>query len=95
MIASHSELRMFFFDNEVIQIFLLWKFITESQAIVIKTKTNNHITILCLLIQGDSHFIIMVADGFHLSPHRLPCFVKSSSFRIDQRESVHQSRIIL
>ena len=94
MIAGHSKLRMFFFYNEVIQILLLRELIAEPQAIIIKTKTNNQITILRLLIQGNSHFIIMVADRFHLSPHRFPCFIKSRSFNIGQSESIHQSGII-
>ena len=50
MIAGHSKLRMFFFYNEVIQILLLRELIAEPQAIIIKTKTNNQITILRLLI---------------------------------------------
>ena len=89
-----GKLRMFFFYNEVIQILLLRELIAEPQAIIIKTKTNNQITILRLLIQGNSHFIIMVADRFHLSPHRFPCFIKSRSFNIGQSESIHQSGII-
>lgn len=54
----------------------------------------DHIPVLRLLIQCDSHFIIMIANGFHFSPHRLPSFVEGGSFCIDARKPIHQSRIL-
>ena len=67
----------------------------EIEAIIEKTETDDNITVLRFLVQRYSHFIIMVADLFHLTPHRFPCFVECRRLGIGQSKSVHQSRIIL
>ena len=88
MVACHSELRMFFFDNEVIQIFLLWKFITESQTIIEQAEANNDGTVVHWLKQNDCQFVILIADFLFFSPDWLPGFVKGSRLRIFQLEAI-------
>jgi len=95
MVTRHGKLGTFFFDNEVIQILLQGELITKPETIVEKTETDNDITVLCFLVQRYGHFIIVVADLFHFTPHRFPCFIECGSLGIGQSESVHQSQIVL
>ena len=66
MVACHRKLRVLILDEEVVQLFLLRELIAESDAVVIDTKTDDHLT--DLTIQGQSFFfafalIFRLLDG--------------------------------
>ena len=88
MVTVHGKLRMFFLDNKVIQCLLLGKFITESQAVVEQTETDNDGTVIHGLIQVDCQFVIVIADFFFFSPHRLPGFIEGSRLGVLYFETV-------
>src|SRR5574344_2036307 len=90
MVACHSKLCMFFFYNKIIQIFLLWKFITQSHSVIVNAKTDYHITIVRRLMKGYGQFVIMITNCGCLTPYRFPGLVESGSICISNSKTIHQ-----
>ena len=95
VVAGHRELSMFFLDDEIIQVLLQGELVTETQTIVEQAEADDDVPILCLLVECNSQFVVVVADLLHFAPHRLPCFIKGRSLGVCQCETVHQPRVVL
>ena len=87
MVTCHGELREFFLDDEIRHVFLLRKFVSESEAVVIKPETQDHDPVRGFLAEGNSHFIVMVPDFGFFTPYGFPCLVESRVFRFFHFES--------
>ena len=76
MVASERKFRSFLLDNEVVQRVLLWKFIAQSDAVVIDAETNDDVPFFLRLRQRDSVFVVVVSNRFGFAPHGFPRLVE-------------------
>ena len=90
-ITRHCELSMFFFNNEVVEVFLLREDIAKTEAVIIEPELNLDVTVFLRLLEGDKHFVITVMDTAFFSPYRFPPIVVNISFRTSHNETVHQT----
>ena len=95
MVACHSELRLFFLDHEVVQLFLLREFITETQSVIEQAETNHDRTVVGRLFQGNCQFVVVVPDFFFFAPDRLPGFIEAGSTGVLYPETVIQIRFLI
>ena len=90
VVACHGKLRMFFFDNEIIEFLLLRKLVTKAHAIVVNTEANHYLTVIFRLQQVYQHFVIVVAYLRGFAPNRFPSFVERRFLCFCYLETVHQ-----
>ena len=80
---------MLFFYQEIVEVFLLRKFVTETDTVIIDTETNEDFS-STFLLEGNSQLVVVIANGSGLSPNRFPRFVESRRLGIFDGKAVHQ-----
>ena len=90
VVACEGKLGVFLLNDEVVKIFLLREFVAQSHTFIIHTETDNDSAVGRGLVQGNRHFIIVVAHLLVLSPHRGPSFVERGGPGIHHSESLLQ-----
>ena len=79
-ISGHSELRLLFLYDEVIEVLLLREDIAESQTVIIETELDLDIAVFSGLGKGNEHLMIAIVDASFLAPDRLPPTIMDKSF---------------
>ena len=95
MIAGHRKLCTLLLNQEVVQFFLLWKLVTESDTIVVHTETDKYLALSRWLIQGYCQLVVVVANVLGLAPYRLPGFIEGRCFFLGNSKTVHQVGLVL
>ena len=90
MISRHRKFGVFVFDNEVNEVLLLWEFVAEPEAIVVKAKADADSPVVLRLMERHGQLVVMVADGANLAPDGLPSLVESSCLRLLELETFAQ-----
>lgn len=89
MISSHCKLRMFFPNNEVVQITRQRKLVTEAHAVIKNPKTYFQLPLPGFLVKCDKQLVIVIADFTFFAPHGCPRLVKSRGVCGSQSKAVH------
>ena len=90
VVARHGELRVLLLDDEVVQVLAQRELIAEAESVVVETETDSEVALLCLLMQGDEQFVVVVADVTRLTPNGLPCLIEGSSLLVCERKAALQ-----
>ena len=90
MIARHGKLRVLFLDEEVVERLLLGELVAQSYAVVIHPEADDDIAVGGRLVQAHLQFVVMVAYGGRLAPHRFPRLVERRRLGVGDFETVHQ-----
>ena len=85
---------MFLFDDHIVEVLLQRELVAKAQPVVEQAETDDDVTVLCLLLQGHSHFVVVIAYLLHFAPHGFPRLVKGRGLYVGYGESVHQARIV-
>ena len=95
VVAGHGKLRTFVGNDEVAQVTLLRKLVTEAQGVVEYTETDVHQPFGRGLLQFHQQFFVMVAYFVLFAPHGFPRLVFLALRCFHQPEIIYQGRAVL
>ena len=90
MVASHGELAVLFFDDEVGQVLLFGELIAEAEPIVKESEAKTDEAVVFGLVEGDAEFVVVVTDAAFFSPNGSPGLVKGGCLFFGFDEAGHE-----
>ena len=91
MVARHGELRVLILDDKVDERVLLGELIAQPHAVIVHAKADGHGALGRRLGQVHGQFVVVIADGGRLTPHRFPRLVEGCGAMGRLGEAVHQA----
>ena len=76
MVARHGELSVLFFYYKVVERFLLWKLIAQTESLVIHAEADDDVAVGRRLVEVNLQFVVVVAYLRPLAPYGSPCLIK-------------------
>ena len=92
MVAGQGKLRALLLNREIVELGLARKLVAEAQAIIKHAEPYPDGAAGSGLRERHGQLVVVVANGFHLAPHRLPAFIEGALLAIGHGKAAGERR---